>query len=114
MLIFKLCKEVSYAVRVYRLAVVIDDQIILFEMLVELFIGKAEPIHIKFEVGDERVRERNIALRLLRFRLFFIDAELVRIHAVASDMGDFLFKVYVRPFQPAHFAVADAGQKNKL
>ena len=35
MLIFKLCKEVSYAVRVYRLAVVIDDQIILFEMLVE-------------------------------------------------------------------------------
>ena len=51
MLIFKLCEEMSDAVRVYRLAVVIDDQIIPFKMLVELFIGKAEPIH-KFHEGN--------------------------------------------------------------
>lgn len=113
-LIFKLCEEVSDAVRVNRLAVVIDDQVILFEMLVELFIGKAEPIHIKFKVCNERVRERNIALRLLRFRLFLINAELVRIHTITADMGDFLFKVYVRPFQPAHFAVAHARQKHEF
>lgn len=74
-LVLKLCKEVSDAVRVYRLAVVIDDQIILFEMLVKFLIGKAKPIHIKFEVGDKRVRERNIALRLLRFRFFFVDID---------------------------------------
>ena len=50
-LIFKLCEEMSDAVRVYRLAVVIDDQIILFEMLVKFFIGKAEPLH-KFHEGN--------------------------------------------------------------
>ena len=54
-LIFKLCKEVSDAVRVYRLAVVIDDQIILFEMLVKLLIGKTKSIITPSSVDQSSV-----------------------------------------------------------
>ena len=54
-LVLKLCKEVSDAVRVYRLTVVIDDQIILFEMLVKLLIGKTKSIHTPSSVDQSSV-----------------------------------------------------------
>ena len=100
--------------RVQRLPIYIYGEIGFVKTAVKLAVGEPEPVHVLLQIVYQRIRQRNVADGRLRLRLLFVVAELLGIQPVAPDVYDLLVKVDVRPFQPAHLAVADARQKDKL
>lgn len=76
--------------RVKRLPIDVDGEVVFIQVLVKLTVGEPEPVHILFQIPDEILRQRNVADGCLCLRLLFVVAELLGIQPVALDMYDLL------------------------
>ena len=98
-LVFIVIQPLFNGLRENGLAVKVNGEISFIKAVVEMFVGKPEPVHIFFQFVYERIRQGDVAYGRLCFWRLFIVTELFGVQPVAPDMYDLFVKVDARLYR---------------